>query len=117
MFYGQHKDRSELKVFNDAVLSEIQGMAQTGLTRDEILEGYSVVWEKLPEADQAAFTEHYNYGRLIGLKQMGDNLFSQARSKQGTPAALAFLARFAKEWQREVETAGGNTNFNFTMKI
>lgn len=117
MFHGQHKDRSNLKVFDTAVLAEIQGMAQTGLQKDEILEGMSVDWDSLPQADKDAFQEHYSYGRLVGMRQMGDNLFMQARSKQGTAAALAFLSRFAKEWQREVAEAGGDTNFNFTMKI
>lgn len=117
MFHGQHKDRSDCKVFDSAVLAEIQGMAQTGLTKDEIMEGMSVDFDKLPQADQDAFNEHYSYGRLVGLRQMGDNLFMQARSKQGTAAALAFLARFSKEWQKEVAEGGGDTSFNFTMKV
>lgn len=116
MFHGQHKDRSKLNVFDSAILAEIQGMAQTGLTQAEILEGMSITWDNLDQADRDAFSEHYKYGRLVGLRQMGDNLFMQARSKQGTAAALAFLARFAKEWQKEVAESG-DTSFNFTMKL
>ena len=116
MFYGQHKDRSSLKLFSEAVLTEVQAMAQAGLTKEEILDGFSLSMDQIPEDDMNAFNEHFNYGRVIGLRQMGDNLFMQARSKQGTPAALAFLGRFAREWQKEVNE-NGDTTFNFTMKV
>jgi hypothetical protein len=116
MYHGQHKDRSNLKFFTDATLSEVQDWARAGITREEIMDGYSLAWEDLPQADQDAFEEHYRYGRIQGIKQMSDALFLQARGKQGTPAALAFLARFSKEWQGEINPDGKQT-FNFTMNV
>ena len=117
MYHGQNLSRKECEVFDDSTLREVQGMAQVGLTRNEILDGYSISWDDLPETDQKAFTEHYNYGRVCGLKQMSESLFLQARSKQGTAASLAYLARFAAEWKKEVDTATGDTNFVFNMKM
>lgn len=116
MYHGQHKDRSKLAFFSDATLTEVQEWARAGITKEEIMEGYSILWEDLPKEDQDAFMEHYKYGRIQGIKQMSDALFLQARGKQGTAAALAFLARFAKEWQKEV-SENGDTNFNFSMKL
>jgi len=98
IYYGQHVDRSNCKVFNDAILSEVESMAKQGLTLDEIINGYSLTWDKLPAEDQEAFMEHFNYGKVQGVKQMSEALFMQAKGKNGTPAALAYLLRFAKNF-------------------
>ena len=85
-------------VFNDAILSEVESMAKQGLTREEIIGGYSLEWDALPAEDQEAFMEHFNYGKIQGIKQMSEALFMQAKSKNGTAAALAYLLRFAKNF-------------------
>lgn len=98
IFYGQHVNRSNCSVFNDAILAEVSQMAKHGISKEEILTGYSTTWEDLPLADQEAFMEHFNYGKVQGIKQMSEALFMQAKGKNGTPAALAYLLRFANNF-------------------
>jgi hypothetical protein len=98
IYYGQHVNRSNCQVFNDAILSEVESMAKQGLTREEIISGYSLEWDALPAEDQEAFMEHFNYGKIQGIKQMSEALFMQAKSKNGTAAALAYLLRFAQNF-------------------
>lgn len=93
-FFGENKDRSSLAVLDDSVLAEVQSFASRGLTKEEILLGYSLCWDDLPDADRKAFEEHFNYGRVVGVKAMSDSLFLQAKGRNGTAAALAYLLRF-----------------------
>ena len=67
-FFGENKDHSELVVLNDAVLDEIQSFASRGLTKEEILMGYTLTWDELSFADKKAFDERFNYGRIVGVK-------------------------------------------------
>lgn len=98
-FFGDNKDRSNLEVLDDSILAEIQSFASRGLTKEEILLGYSLDWDRLPIADQEAFDEHYNYGRIVGVKAMSDSLFLQAKGRNGTAAALAYLLRFGTKFE------------------
>lgn len=98
-FFGENRDHSDLLVFDDSILSEIQSFASRGLTKEEILLGYSIAWEELPPADQKAFDEYFNYGRIVGVKAMSDSLFLQAKGRNGTAAALAYLLRFGTKFE------------------
>jgi hypothetical protein len=93
-YFGENKDHSELAVLNDAILDEIQSFASRGLTKEEILMGYTLNWDDLSFADKKAFDERFNYGRIVGVKAMSDSLFLQAKGRNGTAAALAYLLRF-----------------------
>jgi hypothetical protein len=98
-YFGENRDIPGLTVLNDAILGEVQHFASRGLTREEILEGYSIEWDMLSTADQKAFKEYYNYGKVVGLKSMSDALFQQAKGKNGTAAALAYLLRFGAKFE------------------
>lgn len=77
----------------------VQQLAKIGLTRDEILVGYSVTFDNLPEDVQADFTKHFNYGRLIGLQQMSEAIYQQGLTKTGSKEAVQYLQRFSAEWR------------------
>lgn len=93
-YFGGNRKIDGLVLFDDAILEEIQYSASRGLSRQEILEGYSIAEEDLTDGDLKAFNEYYNYGRVVGIRAMSDALFLQSKSKGGTAAALAYLLRF-----------------------
>lgn len=107
-YFGQNRRIQDLEVFDDGTLAEIQHFASRGLSKEEILDGYSAVWDDLPAADKKAFDEHYKYGKVQGLKAMSDALFMQANTKGGTPAALAYLLRFGANFPNISESGGGS---------
>lgn len=116
MFTGKTRTR-DLPQLSLGDLAEIQQWARSGLSKEEILCGYSTTWESFSPAERSAFDEHFNLGRAQGLHMMSDALFQQARSKGGTAAAIAFLARFSKTWTKDDEAAINSGGFTFNLKI
>jgi len=112
--YQEQRDFPEMPTLSAEFLIDLVDYGKAGATRDEILEGFSMRWEDLIETEQVYFTQQLNYGKILGLRIMSDNLFAQARQKGGAIAALAYLKRFSSDWQSEDTSADGNFTFNFT---
>ncbi len=99
-------------------LDKVVDYGRNGIPKDEVLKGYSLVWEALNETEQVYFDEQYNYGRLDGVHRMTDILVQQARAKGGYPACIAFLQQFSLEWKKskldgDGSEAAGIFNFGF----
>jgi hypothetical protein len=85
-----------------------------GMSKEEILETLFIKEDDLSKDERIAFAEFYQWGRGMAVHKTVQNLMEQTKGKGGTPAAMAFLRRFAKEFEGEVE--GDNSgSFSFTF--
>lgn len=106
------------KFLTTGMLAEVREYASAGVTLEEMIEGYSINFDEWPVEEKDLFEKNYRLGRMRGIKSMSDNLFSQARSRNGTAAALAFLARFSKPYQTDPELANSElSGFTFNFKL
>lgn len=118
MFFNTTQDIPPLDVFDQATLTEVQDMAKVGMSKEEILDTYSITaedWEAMPKTDRIYFEQFYSYGRGMGVRQVGEYLFQQASSKNGMQASLAYLKRFAKNFEGDVQGENGNFSLNMFM--
>ena len=97
------------------ILGKVQEMA-AGMNKDEILEAFSLKWEDLDADEVCYFNEFYHFGRGVAVNRVVQNLLEQTKGKAGVQPAMAFLRRFAHEFEGEVDgTADGSFSFNFTQ--
>lgn len=120
MFTGDElaTDDPNWKFISTSMLCEVRQYASAGVTLEEMVEGYSINFDEWPAEERELFEKNYRLGRMRGIKSMADNLFTQARSRNGTAAALAFLARFSKPYQGDPDLAKSELSaftFNFKM--
>lgn len=103
----------EMDHFDLIDLMAVNEMA-AGMTKDEVLETFNYKWEELDTDEQIYFTEFFNYGRGMAKRRVVNNLIESTKGKGGTPAAMAYLRRFAKEFEGEVEgESAGSFSFTF----
>lgn len=94
-------------------LMQIKSMA-AGMTREEVLETFSIDEEKFSKDEKIYFTEFYNYGRGMAVATVVNNLIESSKGRHGQAAAMAFLRRFAKEFEGVPEgDSSGSFSFNF----
>lgn len=96
-----------------SVLDAVAEMA-AGMNKEEILKTFSIETDDLSKDEVIYFDEFYNYGRGMAVRKVVNNLVDSTRGKAGTGAAMAFLRRFAKEFEGEVDGDGtGEFHFSF----
>ena len=103
----------DMDTLDYTTLMLIKDMA-SGMTKQEILNTFTIDMDDLDENEVIYFNEFYNYGRGMAVKVVINNLIDSTKGKAGQPAAMAFLRRFAKEFENEVEgDSSGSFSFNF----
>lgn len=85
-----------------------------GMSKDEILTTFSIEEDDLSVDEKVYFEEFYAHGKGMAIRNVVNNLVESTKGKAGIPAALAYLRRFAKEFEGEADTsANGSFSFNF----
>lgn len=85
-----------------------------GMTKEEILSTFSISLEDLDEDEIIYFNEFYAYGKGTAVNKVVQNLIESTKGKSGQGAALAYLRRFATEFEKEVEgDSSGTFSFQF----
>lgn len=104
----------EMKTLDFVTLMQIQEMASVGMNKEEILNTFSIDKKDFDTDEEVYFNEFYAYGKGMGVYKVGNNLLESTRGKNGQPAAMAYLRRFAKEFEAEIEgDSGGEFSFEF----
>lgn len=104
----------EMDSLNYSVLTDVKDMA-AGMTKEEILETFTLDWDKLSKDEKIYFTEFYNYGRGMAKKLAVSNLLEATKGKTGIPAALTYLRQFADEF--DGVDAVGTGKGEFSLKV
>ena len=99
--------------YTDLVL--VSNMA-AGMAKDEILDTFSVKREDLSADEAIYFDEFYAYGRGMTKHKVIMNLVESTKGRAGQAAALAYLRRFAKEFEEDIDS-GGDTSGNFSFSF
>lgn len=95
-------DISEEYIMEKLSTSLVKQLAKVGLTRNEVLDGFSLTWEDLDESAQLLFTRSFNFGRMLGLQQMSEAIFAQGLTKTGSKEAIQYLQKFSAEWRSQL---------------
>lgn len=101
----------EMDVLDHDLLLMVKDMA-AGMSKEEILETFSITWEDLSEEEEVFFNEFYNYGKGMAVHKVVSNLIESTKGRQGQAAAMSYLRRFAKEFEGDVE---GETKGEFSF--
>lgn len=110
------RDVPEMDTLDYVTLMTIKDMA-AGMTKDEILNTFSIKWDELEKTEQIYFDEFSAFGKGMAIKTVVQNLLDSTKGKTGAQAAMQFLRRFAKEFEKEVEgDASGAFSFSFGSK-
>ena len=103
----------EMDLLDYGVLMDVVDMAK-GMNKEEILAGFSITMDDLSKDEEIFFNEFYNYGKAMGIRVVVNNLVESTKGRQGQAAAMAYLRRFAKEFEGEVEgDSSGSFSFSF----
>ena len=97
--------------YTDLVL--VSEMA-AGMTKEEILETFFMKEDDLSKDEKIAFAEFYAWGRGMAVHQQVQRLLEQSKGRNGTAATMAFLRRFSKEFEAELD-GDGSGSFSFTF--
>ena len=103
----------EMDILDINILMDVADMAK-GMTKEEILAGFTISMEDFSQDEEIFFNEFYNYGKAMGIRVVVNNLVESTKGRQGTAAAMAYLRRFATEFEGEVEgDSSGSFSFSF----
>ena len=103
----------EMDLFDLPILMDVVDMA-AGMSKEEILKTFSIDSQDMTKDEEIYFNEFYNYGRGMAVRKVVNNLIESSKGRQGQAAAMAFLRRFAKEFEGEVEGDNSGT-FSFSF--
>ena len=103
----------EMDHFDLIDLMAVNEMA-AGMNKEEILETFSYKEEDLDADEKIYFAEFFNYGRGMAKRKVINNLIESTKGRSGTNAAMAYLRRFSKEFEGEVE---GESTGSFSFKF
>lgn len=113
MFKELPKKVPEMDVLDHDALMMVAEMAG-GLTKEEIMVGMNIKSDDLSEEEEIFFDNFYNYGKMMTVHKVFNNLVESTKGRQGQAAAMQYLRRFAKNFEGEVE--GDSTgSFSFTF--
>ena len=113
MFSCLPREVPEMDILDYTSLMMVYEMA-AGMTKDEILETFSITKDDLSEDETIFFREFYNYGKGVAISKVVTNLVESTKGKGGNVAAMQYLRRFAKEFEGDVEgDSSGSFSFNF----
>jgi len=103
----------EMDMLNLVDLNNIAEMA-AGMSMEEILDMFSMDRKDFSVDEEVYFVEFFNYGRGLAKAKVINNLIESTKGRQGQAAALSYLRRFAKEFEKEVEgDSSGSFSFQF----
>lgn len=106
----------EMDILDLETLELVKDMA-AGMTKEEVLATFSINAEEFSTDEQIYFDEFYAYGKGMAVHIVVTNLIAATKGRQGQPAAMSFLRRFAKEFEGEVESdSSGSFSFSFGNK-
>jgi hypothetical protein len=108
----------ELTIFDEASLLEVEKLAAS-LSEEETLDFFAIPEERLGKspADAAIFKAAFKRGRSIAKRNASEHLFSQMKTRNGAPAALAYLRQVADLWPISVGDANDKNNFVFSVDL
>lgn len=107
------REVQEMPILDINILTSVSDMA-AGMTKAEILDTFSIDEEEFSADESIYFNEFYSYGKGMAIHRVVNNLVESTKGKAGIPAALAYLRRFATEFEGEVEgDTSGSFSFNF----
>lgn len=102
-----------MDILTYVILMQIKDMA-AGMTREEVLATFSIDEKNFSKDEEVYFTEFYNYGRGMAVATVVNNLVESSKGRHGQAAAMAFLRRFAKEFEGVPEgDSSGSFSFSF----
>jgi len=103
----------EMDMLDLTLLNQIKDMA-AGMTKDEVLQTFSMDIRDLSTDEEIYFDEFYNFGKGMAINRVVQNLLENTKGKAGQAAAMSFLRRFAKGFEGEVEgDSSGEFSFRF----
>ena len=103
----------EMDILDMELLTYVKDMA-AGMTKEEVLQTFSIDKNDFSEEEEVFFDEFYNYGRGMAVHKVITNLVESTKGRQGQAAAMSFLRRFAKEFEGELEgDSSGSFSFRF----
>lgn len=103
----------EMDILDLEILTMVKDMA-AGMTKEEILQTFSIDKDELSEEEEVFFSEFYNYGKGMAVHKVVTNLVESTKGRQGQAAAMSYLRRFAKEFEGELEgDSSGTFSFRF----
>ena len=106
----------EMDILDYITLMTIKDMA-AGMTKEEILNTFSIKEDDLSKTEGIYFEEFYQYGKGMAINTVVQNYIASTSGKTGQQAAMQYLRRFAKEFEKEVEgDSSGNFSFSFGGK-
>ena len=112
-----HLTEREIDAFPNLDLDmrmRIQDLAECGITREEILDGFCLDWEQLMAIEKEYFTREYKRGKLRGLSNVARHLVKHSGERGGLPATMAYLRRFARSYEKPLDNdASASENFQF----
>ena len=92
----------------------IQDLAECGITRDEILDGFCLDWLQLMDIEREYFMREYKKGKLRGLQNVARHLVKHSSERGGLPATMAYLRRFARSYEKPLDNDSSTAeNFQF----
>lgn len=104
----------EMDTFDHELLLTVKDMA-AGMTKEEILETFSIDKEKdLSDEEIVFFDSFYQYGKGMAMHKVITNLVESTKGRSGQAAAMSYLRRFAKNFEGEVE---GDSTGSFSFKF
>ena len=107
------RDVPEMDIFDYTTLMTVKEMA-AGMSKEEILNTFSIKEDDLSKTEKIHFDEFFAYGKGMAVKEVINNLVESTKGRQGQAAAMAYLRRFAKEFEGEVE---GDTSASFSFQF
>ena len=110
------EDVPEMPILDLELLDLVKDMA-AGMSKEEVLATFSIKADDFNEDEVIYFDEFYAYGKGMAVHKVVNNLIDSTKGRAGQGACMAFLRRFAKEWESEIEgDSSGNFSFTFGSK-
>ena len=86
-----------MDILDMSILMDVADMAK-GMTKEEILNGFTLTMEDFSDEEEIFFNEFYNYGKAMGIRVVVNNLVESTKGRQGTAAAMAYLTLPGKDF-------------------
>lgn len=114
-FYDDLPD--DLIIFDEGTLYEVETLASS-LNENEVLDYYALQPTDLDQSpsDLLWFNRAFKRGRTKAKLQASQALFNQMNQRNGQQACLAYLQRFAKNFEGQVEQSNDKA-YSFTVLL
>jgi hypothetical protein len=107
------RDVPEMDILDYVTLMTVKEMG-AAMSKEEILDTFSIEWDDLSKTERIYFDEFLAFGKGMAVNTVVQNLIDSTKGKSGQGAAMAFLRRFSENFEKEVEgDSSGEFNFKF----